>query len=245
MTFSGKTVLVTGAASGIGLSIAKRFAAVGADVIGLDKNNCSEDISATENSGKMTWVTCDVAKESDLLPILQNILQGHSIDILVNNAAINRCPAAVTETPAALWKETLETNLNSIFTMSKTVIPHMKKGVIINISSILGLVGARNCSAYAVSKAGVISLTKSMALDYAPHIRVNCICPGAVATGMFDEYVNRCSSPQEERERIISAIPLQRLGTPDDIAHAALFLASEQASWITGVALVVDGGDSV
>jgi len=243
MTFSGKTILITGAASGIGLATAIQFAELGAVVFGLDKKDLKQ--SRPYFPENLTFRSCDVTADNELSATLTEILQNHSIDILVNNAAINPSPSSITETPTPLWEEVLETNLSSIFNISKSIIPHMKKGIIINISSILGIVGARQCAAYSASKGAIIALTKSMALDYAPNIRVNCICPGAIQTNMLETYLKRCPDPEAEKERIISAIPLQRLGTAQDIADAAIFLASDQASWITGISLIVDGGDSI
>ncbi len=239
---TGKTALVTGAASGIGLATAIRFAQSGARVIGLDKKAQVTSLACYHDS--IQGVACDVADADQLSNTLATILQNNTIDILVNNAGINPAPAAITETAASTWNEILETNLSSIYRVSKAVIPCMGQGAIVNISSILALVGARNNAAYAAAKGAILSLTRSMAKDHGPDIRVNCICPGPVQTDMFEGYLTRCPDPEAERARIIAALPLQRLGTPAEVASAVLFLASAEAAWITGAILVVDGGDS-
>jgi len=118
-------------------------------------------------------------------------------------------------------------------------------GCILNIGSILGFRAAKSCSAYMSSKGGILALTKSMAIDCAPSLRVNCIAPGAVQTSMFAAYLSRCADPDAERQKILTGIPLARLGNPEDIAKAAVFLASDDADWITGTTLVIDGGDSI
>jgi NAD(P)-dependent dehydrogenase (short-subunit alcohol dehydrogenase family) len=187
-------------------------------------------------------LACDVG---DKQQALDSILSHHPIDILINNAGINpRLP--VLPRPLPMSGCTPPQQSRQRLFVSRAVIPHMTSGgAIINISSILGLVGAKDCAAYAASKGGILALTRSMAMDHAPEIRVNCICPGPVETAMFEEYLARCDHPAAERERIIQALPMKRLGEPRDVANAALFLASDEAAWITGATLVVDGGDSV
>lgn len=239
---TGQTALVTGAASGIGLATAIRFARSGARVIGLDRKAQVTSLSGCHES--IQGIVCDVADADQLSDTLATILENNVINILVNNAGINPAPASITETAPSTWAEIMETNLSSLYRVSKAVIPCMGQGAIVNISSILALVGARNNAAYAAAKGAILSLTRSMAKDHGPGVRVNCICPGPVQTEMFEGYLNRCPDPEAERERIIAALPLRRLGTPDEVASAVLFLASAEAAWITGAILVVDGGDS-
>jgi NAD(P)-dependent dehydrogenase (short-subunit alcohol dehydrogenase family) len=245
MRLKDKLALVTGGAAGIGLAIAQRFAEEGAKVFVLDFQIPSNQQPAIQHAS-ISFLACDVADEDSLNQVLATILSHHRIDILVNNASINPAPASITRTAPKEWQHILHNNLDSVYLVSRAAIPHMTSGgAIVNISSILGLVGARDCAAYAASKGGILALTRSMAMDYAPAIRVNCICPGPVETAMLEEYLARCDNPAAERERIIQALPMKRLGEPRDVANAALFLASDEAAWITGATFVVDGGDSV
>lgn len=245
MRLKDKLALVTGGAEGIGLAIAHRFAEEGARVYVLDLQMPSTPQPVTQHA-PIGFLACDVADEASIHQALDSILSHHPIDILINNAGINPAPASITQTDPNEWQHILHNNLDSVYLVSRIVIPHMTSGgAIINISSILGLVGAKGCAAYAASKGGILALSRSMAMDYAPEIRVNCICPGPVETAMFEEYLARCDHPAAERERIIQALPMKRLGEPRDVANAALFLASDEAAWITGATLVVDGGDSV
>ncbi len=249
MRLQGKTAIVTGGATGIGHAIAQCFVGAGAETYILDRDqegikNLSKVYPPTIGYGQA--LLCDVSVEAQLESTIQRIISRGSIHILINNAGINPVSSKVTETTEKQWDEVMEQNLKGVFLTSRKVIPHMApKGSIINIASILGQVGARDCSAYSASKGAIIALTKSMALDYAPKLRVNCICPGAVQTKMFNAYLARTDDPDNERQRIVANIPLERLGTVEDVAHAALFLASDEAAWITGAALVVDGGDSI
>lgn len=245
MRLKGKLALVTGGAGGIGLAMAKRFAEEDARVYVLDLQMPSM-IQPVTQQAPINFLACDVADEDSIRQALEAIPSHHHIDILVNNAGINPAPASITQTAPNEWQHILHNNLNSVYLVSRAVIPRMTSGgTIINISSILGLIGAQGCTAYAASKGGILALTRSMAMDYAPEIRVNCICPGPVETAMFEEYLARCNNPGAERERILQALPMRRMGKPLDVANAALFLASNEADWITGVNLVVDGGDSI
>ncbi|NTU97082.1 MAG: SDR family oxidoreductase [Chlorobiaceae bacterium] len=236
-----KTVVITGAAAGIGLASSLRFARAGARIFGLDRNPVIVELHR-EIPG-FTGLQCDLTEKAEI-PALLGSLGADNIDVLVNNAGINPAPSSLTETSEDVWHRLLETNLTGTYRITQAVLERMHQGVIINISSILALSGARKNAAYAATKGALVSLTRAMARDHGPAIRVNCVCPGAVQTEMFEEYLNRCDDREEERERIRRAIPLQRLGKPEDIADAVFFLASDAASWITGQILVVDGGDS-
>ncbi len=245
MRLRNKVVVVTGAARGIGRAIALRFVGEGATVYALDVDEGAPRALTDGTPGSLTVVTCDCADEVSVRQAADRILGEAQPHILVNNAGINPNPRGVSETEPADWDRIMSVNLRSVYLVSRAFLPRMAPGgAVVNIASILGLVGARACSAYTASKGGIIALTRSMARDAAPDIRVNCLCPGAVDTEMFETYLKRAEDPDAERGRIIADIPLGRLGTPDDIAAAAAFLASDAAAWITGSVLVVDGGDS-
>lgn len=248
MRLQGKIAIVSGGAQGLGLAIVHRLAQEGAVVHSLDIKESPLDKNKQdfESTQKIHTHQVDVTNENDVHAVIASLCANSAIDILVNNAAINLHPTDLVNTLPEHWERILSTNLTSIHLLSRHVIPRMSHGsTIINLGSILGFRGARQCAAYSATKGAVISLTKSMALDYAPRIRVNCVCPGAVSTEMFDQYVARTENPSAERQRIAEAIPMKRLGRPEDIANAVLFLACNEAEWITGATLVVDGGDSV
>ncbi|MEM3522572.1 MAG: SDR family NAD(P)-dependent oxidoreductase, partial [Candidatus Bathyarchaeia archaeon] len=169
----------------------------------------------------------------------------NKLDILCNNAGISySCPLIKMDEKD--WDKVLNINLKGVFICSKHAIPEMIKtgnGSIINIASVAGLVGLANESAYCASKGGIISLTKAMALELAPYkIRVNCICPGSTLTPMFERILLSTGNYEIALKKNIERIPLGRIGIPEDIAYAALYLASEESSYVTGTILVVDGG---
>ncbi len=236
-----KTVIVTGAAAGIGLATARRFAKAGARVLGLDCNPSIIDLG--KKIPGFAGIVCDLTDIEEIRAGLHDLGTGN-IDVLINNAGINPSPSSLPGTSETVWNGILETNLTGTYKVTRAVLERMNRGTIINISSILALSGARNNAAYAATKGALVSLTRAMARDHGPAIRINCVCPGAVQTDMFEKYLNRCDEPEKERERIRRALPLQRLGKPEDIAEAVFFLCSDSASWITGQVLVVDGGDS-
>jgi NAD(P)-dependent dehydrogenase (short-subunit alcohol dehydrogenase family) len=236
-----KTVIVTGAAAGIGLATSLLFAKAGARVLALDRNPAIIDIG--REIPDFTGIQCDLTDSAEIRTSLNN-LGTDNIDVLINNAGINPSPSSLPDTSETVWHKILETNLTGTYSITKAVLERMNRGTIINISSILALSGARKNAAYAATKGAIVSLTRAMARDHGPAIRVNCVCPGAVQTDMFEEYLNRCDDREQERERIRRSLPLQRLGKPEDIAEAVFFLSSDSASWITGQVLVVDGGDS-
>lgn len=241
MRLHNKVAVVTGATGGIGRAITERFQTEGARVYALDR--IADETTVTSSC----FLQCDVRVEATVKRCIQKLTsETGQIDILVNAAGINPRPAPVTETTTADFDDVYATNLKGTFLLSRLVLPHMTKGAaIINIASILALRGVPACAAYTASKGGILAMTRAMAKDCAPEVRVNVISPGAVQTTMFDEYLERVADPETERERIRRTIPLQRIGTPEDIASAALFLASDEATWITGQNLIIDGGDSI
>ena len=228
MRFSGKHVLVTGAASGLGLAIARAAQAEGANVVALDRV-----ASPFENSR-----ICDIANEAQVKSALSDITK---LDAVVNSAGIAR-RATVDQTEMADFDAVMAVNVRGAFLVSKYALPHLRKdgGAILHLSSGVATTGTRNRAAYTASKGAILSLTLNMALDYAAdRVRVNCLCPGFVNTPLL------ASMPAERRTRLAALHPLGRIGEADDIAPMALFLISDQASWITGQAIAVDGGYNI
>ena len=239
----GKTALVTGAGSGIGLATARRLAADGARVVAgiLDQSQRSavEGLEATP---------LDVRSESAWAAVLDDIESRHGgLDILVNNAGIHR-PGLAEETTAETWQEVMEANLWGVFLGCKHAIPHMRQrggGAIVNVASIAGIRGTPGAIAYAVSKGGVVAMTMALAIDHvSDKIRINCVCPGATSTPIIDTIAQRGPDPATTRAAFATRQPMGRMGEPPEIAAAIAFLASNEASFMTGVALPVDGGRS-
>lgn len=227
MRFSGKQMVVTGAASGLGLAIARAAEAEGAVVIALDRD-------AAPFAGSHA---CDVSDEAQVKTALSGLSQ---IDAVVNSAGI-ALRTAVAETDMADYDRVMAVNLRGTFLVSKYALPAMRArgGAILHFSSCV-TAGIRNRAAYSASKGAIVSLTLNMALDYArDRVRVNCLCPGFVNTPLL------ASMPPERRAKLAALHPLGRLGEPEDIAHMALFLLSDHAGWITGQAIGVDGGFNV
>ena len=230
MRLKNKVALVTGSASGIGAAIAHRFAAEGALVIGFDLAPSECELA----------LIADVADEDQVREATARAVERCGrIDILSTNAGIAiRKP--LDELTAEEWDRVIRVNLRGVFLAGKYTIPHMPRGAsFIHMASGVGLVGVRNRAVYTATKGAIVALTRNMALDYAHRgIRVNCICPGFTRTAL-----TRALFEDPEREEAFTALhPLGRLGEPEDIANAALFLAGEESAWVTGIALPVDGG---
>lgn len=242
---SGRVALVTGAGSGIGAAIARRFHEEGAFVACADIAVERARATAEALGPRALAVSADVADEDSVRGIVEHACQwqGH-LDVLVNNAGIAGPQTPVGDTPLDQWQRTIDVNLTGTFLMSKHAISALRtaRGCIVNVASALALIGWRNESAYGPSKAAVVQLTKSMALDYAPDVRVNCVCPGAVRTPMIESVL--AAGDKEALLREYGKVhPLyRRLAEPQEMADAVLFLASDDASLITGVALPVDAG---
>lgn len=239
-----KTVLITGASKGIGAATAIRFAEKGYNVV-MNYNNSVQSAlilqkSLSESGFKVIAYQANVRNRLDVdLMVKETIERFGSIDILINNAGI-ASQGLFTDISEIEWNEVVDVNLNGTFNCAQAVLPHMinkKSGCIINISSMWGQVGASCEVAYSAAKAGVIGLTKALAKEVGPSgIRVNCIAPGLIETGMNQELT------LEDVAAIVDQTPLGRIGTTNDIANTALFLASEDASYITGQVIGVNGG---
>jgi NAD(P)-dependent dehydrogenase (short-subunit alcohol dehydrogenase family) len=253
MDLSGKVALITGAGSGIGRAIAQRLAVEGAAVVvaGQRVDRLQESLRLIEQrGGRGRSVACNVADVTQVQQLVAATIDAYGrLDVLVNNAAKNRPEQAVNEKVAEMaeswWDATLAVNVTGAFLCCKYALPHMIAGgggSIINIASTSGLAGNWNQSAYAASKHGLVGLTRSIALDYAAqNVRANAICPGFIETERSLQFATLNRSP-EWRERKLAEIPLGRLGRVEEIAALAAFLASADASYITGAVIPVDGG---
>ncbi len=246
MELTGKVAIVTGGGSGIGQAIATLFANEGASVVIGDLKPGQTREAIESNGGKCVFVQTDVRLAEDAKKLVDAAINEYGqLDIICNNAGVELIRELV-NTNEDDWDRILNTNLKSVFLVSKSALPHMiarGKGAIVNIASQLGLVASEGWGAYCASKAGVIQLTKVLALENAKYnIRANCVCPGAIDTPMVEREVNLDPDPIRARQIMISKHPIQRLGRPDEIAQAALFLASDRSSFVTGTALVADGG---
>ena len=249
MRLQDKVALITGGTSGIGQATAILFAKEGAKIAVTGRNETRGNVvteQITKNGGHAIFIPVDVRKNSDCQLAVDEILRDFGrIDILFNNAGVFY-PHTTLECSEEEWDEQIDINLKGTFLMSKAVLPHMiqqRGGVIINNSSGWGIVGGDAAVAYCASKGGVVLLTKAMAIDHGRQgIRVNCICPGDVDTPMLPEDARMRGMKWEDYLAGCANRPLGRIGTADEIAKAALFLASDDSSFMTGAALVVDGG---
>lgn len=246
---AGKVALVTGAASGLGAETARRLAREGAAVLLTDRDGAGEAVAAgiVTDGGQAAFRHHDVTSETEWPAAVDAATTAFGrLDILVNNAGIVGNQLALMTHSLDDWRRILAVNLDGVFLGMRAVGPVMAAqgaGSIINLSSIMGKVATANVTAYCASKGGVLMLTKAAAVEWAPlGIRVNSVHPGFIDTPMVANALQRSENGNEMRSMIIAAHPLGRLGVPREIADAIVFLASDEASFMTGAELVVDGG---
>ncbi|OPH49270.1 short-chain dehydrogenase [Paenibacillus ferrarius] len=254
MQLKGKVAIITGAGSGIGEAAAKLFVNHGANVIVADWNEVQagrvvDEINAKVAGSKRAFaVKADVSAEAQVEHVVRETLSAFgSIDILFNNAAVV-LPKELEEITETEWTRTLDINLKSVYLMIKHCIPEIRKnkGNIVNMSSLNGLIGQRNNPVYAATKGAIIAMTKSLALDYAKDgVRVNCLCPAGVMTPLLEQWIGQQADPMATVQALTDMHPLGRCASAEEIAQAALYLASDSSAFITGLALTVDGGASL
>ena len=249
MRLAGKTALVTGAASGFGAGIAQVFAREGAKVVLMDLNGEGATAMAAEIGGNAIGVKGDVTVAADVAACVNAALKfGGKLDIVVNNAGWTHKNKPMLEVTEAEFDKVYAINVKSIFLMSHAAVPQMRQqggGVIINIGSTAGIRPRPGLTWYNGTKGAVNLLSRSMAAELAPDkIRVNCVAPVMGATGLLEQFMGMPDTP-ENRAKFLATIPLGRMSEPRDIANACLYLASDEADFITGVVLEVDGGRTI
>lgn len=248
MAFGGRTALVTGAASGIGRAVALAFAAAGAQVVVSDAVDATDTMAAlTAMDAEADFVRCDVTRQGDVDALLARVVARYGrLDCACNNAGIEGVLRPTADYPDDVFERVIQVNLIGVWRCMRAEIRAMlgvdsaPGGAIVNLSSVGGLVGATSFSAYVASKHAVLGLTRTAAIEYAKqNVRVNAVCPGVIDTPMVDRLA---ADAPEVRTVLAASAPIGRLGTPEEVAAAVVWLCSDAASFVTGHALAVDGG---
>jgi NAD(P)-dependent dehydrogenase (short-subunit alcohol dehydrogenase family) len=249
MRLQDRIAVITGAGSGIGQAMALQFAREGARIFAADINGAAVEATAARvvaEGGQAQSMTVDVTQPEQVQAMIERAREVYGrIDILCNNAGIGSTTDVVEADPDE-WDRVMTVNVKSVFLGCKYVIPHMIAqggGVIVNTASVAGMVGIVKRASYSASKGAVIALTRQVAMDFIDQgIRVNCLCPGTVDSPWVDRLLQEAGDPVAARAALVARQPMGRLGTPEEVAAAALYLASDDAAFITGTGLVIDGG---
>jgi NAD(P)-dependent dehydrogenase (short-subunit alcohol dehydrogenase family) len=248
MDLSGKVAIVSGAANGIGRATAERLSERGAAVAVLDIDPSGEQIAEqlrAQPGTLATFFSSDLADPEQVIRLVDDVLATFGrIDIVVNNAAIT-LPKGLEATSLEEWDRVQSINLRGPFLLLRAAAPELRRngGAVVNVASFHAGATIENFSAYAASKSGILGLTRSAALDLAPHgVRVNAVCPGIIETSMWQAWLDSVEDPDRTAEEVNQFQPLGRIGKPREVANAIAFLVSDEASYITGTALYVDGG---
>jgi NAD(P)-dependent dehydrogenase (short-subunit alcohol dehydrogenase family) len=236
--FAGRRVVVTGAGSGIGLAIVTRLLARGADLVAIDLNTAAVPEAALR-------LSADISDADQVRAVVAQASAAGPVDTLFNNAGIGSTKSILDCEPDE-WDRVFNVNVRGTYLMSRALIPSMLEqrfGVIVNTASVAGTIGLRDRAAYCASKGAVIALTKQIAVQFAADgIRCNCICPGTVDSPWVGRLLAEAEDPAKHREMLVARQPMGRLGTPDEVAQSAIYLASDAAAFMTGSELVIDGG---
>ena len=248
MRLDGKSVVITGAASGIGEAASQLFAEEGAKLVLIDINESGERMTRQlrEKGAEATFLKADISKSVDFNAVIKLAIQNYGrLDVLYNNAGIGMYRPFL-ETSEEDWERIIAVDLKSVFLGCRHAIPEMIRqggGIIINTASEIGISGARNYAAYCAAKGGVVQITRALALEFGDkNIRVNCLCPGVTQTKMLEQGINKAQDPTARRRYLEQEVPMKRIGKPEKIARGALFLASDESSFMNGSILVIDGG---
>lgn len=236
-----KVALITGGASGIGEATSRVFAAAGAQVLILDIDRPRAEALAGELPGAQPLI-CDITEEAQVKEVFARL---ERLDVLVNNAGIGLV-GNVEETPAEDFRRLFRVNVEGMYLVTKYALPLLKaaRGAIVNMGSVAGLIGVKRRFAYCATKGAVVAMTRQLAVDFPQQIRVNCICPGTVDTPFVEAYLEKFHKHEKDkvREELNRRQPMGRLGRPEEVAHLALYLVSEEAGFVTGSVVTIDGG---
>jgi NAD(P)-dependent dehydrogenase (short-subunit alcohol dehydrogenase family) len=249
LELDGKVAIVTGGNSGIGRAVSEVFAREKARVVigarNVERGNETVEV-IQKKGGTALFVRTDLQDSSQVHHLVEEAVARYGTVDIVCNCGGTELVKLLVDTSVEEWDMVMNTNVRGAFLVSKYALPYMiaqKKGAIINVSSQLGFVGFERFSAYCASKGAIIQLTKAMALEYSRYgVRINCVCPGAIDTAMVDRELAHFDNPAELRKKIMDDHPIGRIGKPEEVAEAVLFLASDRSSFIVGESLVVDGG---